>query len=165
MEFTDNFIEIRNAIILKHLEYKREYIKDENELNIIDIKIKDLKNKIEEKLNNDKNGENNYQKFLDKINNDFEKYTLLRPWNRLSKEQKKTQMEIYLEHLINAENIEYIKELILRYLECGLLTKNNIKYDTKNGKITNVEGLEYNNEDNTYNLNLNVKNRKFPPSI
>lgn len=150
MEYTEEFNDLRKAMIIKHLRYKREFIKDENELNLIDLKIKELENKpksnqIQEKTES---------KFLDKIDNDFKKYALYKTWNRLNKEQKMSQMKIYLDNMIQAINIDKIREIILQYLDCGLLTNKYIVYDSKIAKITNIKCLKYDNNSDKYILDI-----------
>lgn len=150
MEYTKEFDDLRKAMIIKHLKYKREFIKDENELNLIDLKIKELEHKPKGKQIQ----ENSESKFLDKIDNDFKKYALYKTWNRLNKEQKLSQMKIYLDNMIQANNIDKIKAIILQYLECGILTNKYIVYDSKIAKITNIKCLKYDNASNKYLLDI-----------
>lgn len=154
MEYTNVFINIRNQIILEHLKYKREFIKDENELNLIDFKIKDLE-KEDQTTNMEQNTE--HFDFLSKISSDFEKYSLYKPWNRLSKDQKNKQLEIYLSNLINADNLEEIKKTFVLYNKNGILTNKYIKYDSKLGKIKAIPMLKYNNDCNKYQFEIKLK--------
>jgi hypothetical protein len=159
MEYTEEFNNLRNNIIIKHLEYKREYTKDENELNLIDLKIKGLNSN--NKIKNKEEEEEVKFHFLDKIDNDFKKYALFKTWNRLSKEQKNSQIKIYLNSLIEADNIDNIKNIILQYVECGILTNKYITYDSKIAKVINIKCLKYNNENNTYVLDIKIKSKKI----
>jgi len=154
MEYTNALMDIRNQIILSHLKYKREFIKDENTLNIIDLKIKDLE--VDEQVSL-KNQNTEHFDFLEKISNDFEAYSLYKPWNRLTKEQKKKQLIIYLNNLINADNLEDIKKKMLLYNENGILTNRYIKYNSKLAKIIGINMLEYDNEHNTYQFQIKLK--------
>lgn len=157
MEYTNEFTNLKNTILIKHLEYKREFIKDENELNIIDLKLKELKSNSIIAKKEDKDIKNS---FLDKIDNDFQKYALFKTWNRLTKEQKILQLKLYLDNLIDAENITNIKEVLVQYLECGILSNKYIVYDSKTAKISNIKCLQFDNDTNSYRLEIKQKIKK-----
>jgi len=157
MEYTNEFTNLKNTILIKHLEYKREFIKDENELNIIDLKLKELKSNSIIAKKEDKDIKNS---FLDKIDNDFQKYALFKTWNRLTKEQKILQLKLYLDNLIDAENITNIKEVLVQYLECGILSNKYIVYDSKTAKISNIKCLQFDNDTNSYRLEIKKKIKK-----
>ena len=157
MEYTNEFTSLKNTILIKHLEYKREFIKDENELNIIDLKLKELKSNSIIAKKEDKDVKNN---FLDKIDNDFQKYALFKTWNRLTKEQKILQLKLYLDNLIDADNITNIKEVLLQYLECGILSNKYIVYDSKTAKISNIKCLKFDNDTNSYHIEIKQKIKK-----
>lgn len=157
MEYTNEFTSLKNTILIKHLEYKREFIKDENELNIIDLKLKELKSNSIIAKKEDKDIKNS---FLDKIDNDFQKYALFKTWNRLTKEQKILQLKLYLDNLIDADNITNIKEVLLQYLECGILSNKYIVYDSKSAKISNIKCLKFDNDTNSYRIEIKQKIKK-----
>lgn len=157
MEYTNEFTSLKNTILIKHLEYKREFIKDENELNIIDLKLKELKSNSIIAKKEDKDIKNS---FLDKIDNDFQKYALFKTWNRLTKEQKILQLKLYLDNLIDADNITNIKEVLLQYLECGILSNKYIVYDSKTAKISNIKCLKFDNDTNSYRIEIKQKIKK-----
>jgi len=157
MEYTNEFTNLKNTILIKHLEYKREFIKDENELNIIDLKLKELKSNSIIAKKEDKDVKNS---FLDKIDNDFQKYALFKTWNRLTKEQKILQLKLYLDNLIDAENITNIKEVLVQYLECGILSNKYIVYDSKTAKISNIKCLKFDNDTNSYHIEIKQKIKK-----
>ena len=157
MEYTNEFTNLKNRILIKHLEYKREFIKDENELNIIDLKLKELKSNSIIAKKEDKDIKNS---FLDKIDNDFQKYALFKTWNRLTKEQKILQLKLYLDNLIDADNITNIKEVLLQYLECGILSNKYIVYDSKSAKISNIKCLKFDNDTNSYRIEIKQKIKK-----
>ena len=157
MEYTNEFTSLKNTILIKHLEYKREFIKDENELNIIDLKLKELKSNSIIAKKEDKDIKNS---FLDKIDNDFQKYALFKTWNRLTKEQKILQLKLYLDNLIDADNITNIKEVLVQYLECGILSNKYIVYDSKSAKISNIKCLKFDNDTNSYRIEIKQKIKK-----
>ena len=156
MEYTKEFSNLRETIIIKHLKYKRQFTKDENELNLIDLKLKEL-NRGKEIIEDSKNEKFN---FLDKIDNDFQKYALFKTWNRLNKEQKISQLKLYLNNLIQADNIIDIKSCLIQYLECGILTNKYIIYDSKIAKVVNITCLKYNNDNNKYIIDIKQKRKK-----
>ena len=156
MEYTEEFTNIRNNIILEHLQYKLQFIKDETELNLIDLKIKSILDTKNDTSNEKKNEEFD---FLSKIETEVNKYSLFRAWTRLTKEQKLSQTKLYLDNLIEAENISHIKEVILQYVDTGILTNKHIKYDSKSGKVINIEGLKYDNETNSYDIQIKLKKK------
>ena len=154
MEYTEEFTNIRNNIILEHLQYKRKFIKDETELNLIDLKIKSI---LDTKSDLSQNNKNEEFDFLSKIESEVNKYSLFRAWTRLTKEQKLSQTKLYLDNLIEAENINHIKEVVLQYVDTGILTNKHIKYDSKCGKVITIEPLKYDNETNTYDIQIKLK--------
>jgi hypothetical protein len=154
MEYTREFTNLRNNITIEYLKYKRQFLKNENELNLIDLKLTELTGSS---INNVNSELDEHSEFLNKISGEFNKYSLFRPWNRLTKEQKNEQLKIYLENLINANNLEELKLVLLQYNEAGILTNKYIKYDSKIAKIVGIKTLEYNNNTNEYGFQINLK--------
>jgi len=156
MEDINIFETIRNDNLIKYLKLKRDEIKDENELNLIDLKIKELegtiiiKDKILEKEDT--------ELFFEKLDTEVNKYALFKSWNRLTQDQKKNQLIIYIDNLIQAENIDYLKKVVLEYLDAGMLNSSKyIQYDSKEAKICSIKFLEYDNNTNKYDIQLNLK--------
>ena len=154
MEYTTKFTDLRDNILIEYLTYKRNFLKNEDELNKIDMILKDLDTKKSKSITEEENEHNN---FLNKISGEFKKYSLFKPWNRLSQEQKTNQLMIYLNSLIEASNINEIKKILLEYNKNGVLSNRYVKYDSKIAKIVGIKTLEYDNNLNVYNLQINLK--------
>lgn len=154
MEYTKEFTNLRKEVMIEYLEYKRRFLKNENELNIIDLKLSEL-TKCD--ITNSDLEANEHLNFLKKITGDFSKYSLYRPWNRLTKEQKDNQLKLFLNSLINADNLDEIKNLLISYNNNGSLSNKYVTYDSKLAKIVSIKTLEYDNNSNTYNIQINLK--------
>ena len=156
MEDINIFETIRNDNLIKYLKLKRDEIKDENELNLIDLKIKELEGNsiIKEKLVEKEDTE----LFFEKLDTEVNKYALFKSWNRLTHNQKKDQLIIYIDNLIQAENIDYVKKVVLEYLDAGMINSSKyIQYNSKEAKISSIKFLEYDNDTNKYKIQLNLK--------
>jgi len=156
MEDINIFETIRNDNLIKYLKLKRDKIKDENELNLIDLKIKELEGNsiIKEKLVEKEDTE----LFFEKLDTEVNKYALFKSWNRLTYNQKKDQLIIYIDNLIQAKNIDYVKKVVLEYLDAGMINSSKyIQYDSKQAKISSIKFLEYDNDTDKYNIQLNLK--------
>jgi hypothetical protein len=156
MEDIDIFETIRNDNLIKYLKFKRINIKNENELNLIDLKIKELESSIINTKQEVK--KNDTELFFEKLDNEVNKYALFKSWNRLTHEQKKDQLIIYIDNLIQAENIDYVKKVVLEYLDAGMINSSKyIQYNSKEAKISSIKFLEYDNDTNKYKIQLNLK--------
>ena len=92
MEDNDIFETIRNENIIKYLKLKRQNIRDENELNLIDLKIKELETNI---ISKDEVKKDDTQLFFEKLDSEVNKYALFKSWNRLTYDQKKKDLYLY----------------------------------------------------------------------
>ena len=155
MEDIDIFDTIRNDNLVKYLKIKRQKIRDENELNLIDLKIKELESTSPDKKVEKKN---DTELFFEKLDNEVNKYALFKSWNRLTHSQKKDQLIVYIDNLIQAKNIDYVKKVVLEYLDAGMINSSKyILYDSKQAKISSIKFLEYDNDTDKYNIQLNLK--------
>ena len=155
MEDIDIFDTIRNDNLVKYLKIKRQKIRDENELNLIDLKIKELESTSPDKKVEKKN---DTELFFEKLDNEVNKYALFKSWNRLTHSQKKDQLIVYIDNLIQSKNIDYVKKVVLEYLDAGMINSSKyILYDSKQAKISSIKFLEYDNDTDKYNIQLNLK--------
>ena len=155
MEDNDIFETIRNENIIKYLKLKRQSIRDENELNLIDLKIKELETNI---ISKDEVKKDDTQLFFEKLDSEVNKYALFKSWNRLTYDQKKSQINIYIDNLIQADNIDYVRKVVNEYLDAGLMNSSKtVQYNSKEAKVSTIHFLEYNNNSNKYEIKLNLK--------
>ena len=155
MEDIDIFDTIRNDNLVKYLKIKRLKIRDENELNLIDLKIKELESTSPDKKVEKKN---DTELFFEKLDNEVNKYALFKSWNRLTHSQKKDQLIVYIDNLIQTKNIDYVKKVVLEYLDAGMINSSKyILYDSKQAKISSIKFLEYDNDTDKYNIQFNLK--------
>ena len=65
---------------------------------------------------------------------------------------------MYIDNLIQSKNIDYVKKVVLEYLDAGMINSSKyILYDSKQAKISSIKFLEYDNDTDKYNIQLNLK--------
>ena len=156
MEDTNIFETIRKDTVIKYLKIKRDDMRDEGDLKSIDLKIKELEDDIII-INTIKNKDVS-ELFFEKLDTEVNKYALFKSWNRLTYEQKKAQLMVYIDNLIQADNIDHVKKVVIEYLDAGMIKSSKyIQYSSKEGKISSIKFLEYDNNTNQYNIILKLK--------
>ena len=148
MEYTkifDNIILDNNITFLKNI---KEVSNDDLLNKEIYVKILDLENN-----KNDLSDVNQYESDIFKRLDNIEKLTFKRPWNKLSKEQKKIKLlDFFKNHIIhNNKNTDKIKKMILNDFDKNKLNSvKKINYDIFSAQIVKIVNFEYNKDTQEY---------------
>ena len=148
MEYTkifDNIILDNNITFLKNI---KEVSKD-------DLLNKEIYNKILdlEKSKNDLSNVSQYESDIFKRLDNIEKLIFKKPWNKLSKEQKKIKLLEFLKsHIIhNNKNTDKVKSMILSDFEKNKLNSvKKVNYDIFSSQIVKIINFEYNKDSQEY---------------
>ena len=131
------------------------FLKNIKEVNNDDLLNKEIYSKILDlKGSKSKLSEiNEYESDIFKRLDDIEKLTFKKPWNKLSKEQKKIKLlEFFKNHIIhNNKNTDKIKDIILNDFEGNKLNSvKKVNYDIFSSQIVKIVNFEYDKDKNEY---------------
>ena len=154
MQYSETFNKLRLTNIHKYLLYKRENLRNEEELNIVDLKIKDIENQLYSNNEQVVPTENTVESFFKKFESEIDKYSYFKTWTKLTNDQKITKIDEYVDKLIQSKNINDVKIYLEELLNNNKLNTKIVKYDSKKGVISNIPLLKYNNETDEYDLCL-----------
>ena len=150
MDYYDKISDLIEDNLLYFLKNALEDCKDEYYNNKIHDLISYFNN-----LNKDPKTLNTYESDIQKRLSKIEDYVYRKPWNKLSKEQRLTKLNEFLNDFIkDSVNSKIIKNEILEQFKKNKLNSANvINYEPFSSKIIGINNLSYDKEKNKYILN------------
>ena len=86
----------------------------------------------------------------------IDNYLFQKSWSKLSNELKLIKINEYIDKSlfkVEKKNLDEIKELIINKLKNNKLKTSDVSYEIISGKILNIKGIKYNNDEKIYTYN------------